>query len=337
MAAKKPASKARTEPAKPAKEKPKEEAKAPKDDFTDSITSPFKQWWAYIKANFKKCYLTLLTIALIALIAETALDLVSSLAFNMMLPMFPPLDFSDLSVITLFAGGILALLLFGLFAKWLVYSISMTSIVFINSEFTKQPFGIWSAANAIRGKIFRFLVITYGIMLVIALPLILVVVLLLLTTSAMDTMPVAGAAAFMFLLLLTMAAVVYYFVALFIFSFITQFWGYGFILEGLGVVDSLKRSVALVRKRFFECLIFDIALGVITLIAAIPAMMVSFGVYFVVLFATVFLVLLPLPFYLVATSLLSLVVMAIVLVFATIASCISQPTQYLFWKKISGK
>ncbi|NYZ74168.1 hypothetical protein H0O00_03425 [Candidatus Micrarchaeota archaeon] len=350
MAEKMSAPNARSGPDKPAKEAKTEKPKEKKgDDFGNAITSPFGQWWDYIKANFVKCYLMLLAIGLLALVAATALELISSLGGTIALPLLESTNLSDLSSIALLAGIILVFLLFSVFTIWLSKSISMTSVAFINSEFARQPFGIWAAANAIRGKVFRFLVVNFCIEFVIALPLIIVVVLLLGVSLYMSTMtvgaslytgamtPVVGMLALIVLMLVTIAVVLYYLAALVIYSFITQFWQYGFIVQGLGVVDALKQSFALVRKRPLECLIFDIALIIISLIAMIPAITVSFGVYFAMIFLNILVMLLPFPFNVLAMSLVSLVISVIILVFTTIAECVWLPTHYLFWKGISGK
>ncbi|MDD5172034.1 MAG: hypothetical protein PHF60_03280 [Candidatus ainarchaeum sp.] len=327
MAEKKSAAKSRAAaPAKP--NEPKNE-----DEFGDAITSPFGQWWGYIKANFAKFYLKMLAINLIDLVVKI-LIMVLLLAVVMGGGIAIGSASSELASAGLTGMAIIAVvyLIYLLISNWLHYAIKFLAILFADSEFSKKPFSMWGSFTAIAGRAFRFTIVDGLIRIALLLPVILVAVLVFLNIS----WPPQGASAIL-LMAAYFVAILYIFVVFSMYTIVVQFWSYGFLIEGLGVVDSLKKGVSILRKKILETLIFDIAGAMLYLMAMIPLVVVYFVLYFVMMLAMISAAALMPGMGIVMVILWVLVLGIAVVIFTSLAECAWVPTHYLFWKKISGK
>lgn len=311
----------------------KPEAKAgqkPVDDFGDTITSPFSRWWGYIKPNIRRYYLKLLTINVV----DFAVQILLLALFYMVL--FAAGVLSSGGGLATSAAFIAAFLffyvIFLLVMNWLRETIKSIAIIFTDAEFSKQEFqGLWGSFTAIAGRMFRFVVLDILLRIIITLPLIVVVALIILNIGSLST-----GTGFMLILVAYLLAILYCALMFTIYSFIAQFWCYGFLLGGLGVVDALKASWSLIQRRFVESFVFDIAAGLLYIVALIPLVAIYFVLYFIMLFLLIALV--PIPGGAIIAVVVWLLLLGIaVALFMTLAECVWVPTHYLFWKKISGK
>lgn len=336
MAGKKSAAKSRAAaPAKEAKvEKPKEKKG---DEFIDRIISPLGQWWGYIKSNIVRCYVALLSIGLFEVAAVVGLFILAIVAvlvfvFVSQFVVLPDMDPAALmGIITIVS--IILYIAFWLFYLWLRETIQCTATVFIDSQFSGKPFGIIAAIGAIKGKVFRFLITDILLKVALVLPVIAVIVLLVTLVIPGGDFPSAPPATKIIVLVVFALAIVYLVLAFILYLFFLQFWRYGFLVGGMGVIDSLKQSISLVKRRPLETFMFDIIVILATSLLRIPLVFVYFGAYFGLFFVIIFMMISPLLGF--AVELLGILLIGIVaLLITSLAQCFWLPTHYLFWKRI---
>lgn len=321
-------------------------AKAPaaepeKESFGDYIVQPLKAWMDYARGNFKRYYLGLLKIAL----ADFAVGIVLLLLFGLLaLGISIAVGGIGVLVAGVSAGwiGLVAAVIIGLgvlmFIGWVQQTIRLTAIAFTDAEFNGKPFGILETFGQTVWKVLRYLLVNLGVGLVLAIPVIILVGVYFLGAGAVGGGSMGAGLGFAmgFLpLVIVIMVLAYAFVAGIIYCFLTQFWAYGFLLEGFGVVEALKKSVAIVKKRPLETFAFDLVLVIGSALFATP---LAIYIFFYEIVGTIIRFLASLLGNLLATIavyiLLALVNGLITVVLSCIIQLFSTPNQYLFWKKV---
>jgi hypothetical protein len=116
-----------------------------------------------------------------------------------------------------------------------------------------------------------------------------------------------------------------------LYEFLTQFWRYGFAVEGRGIVESLKSGLSLVRRWPLEVLVFDFILLIMMALASIPMMVFYFAAYFV-LMVVMFIPVVGIFLYFAGFMLVYLV--AILLL--ALVEVAWRPAHCLFWKRMKA-
>jgi hypothetical protein len=301
------------------------------DEFADTVTAPFSQWWDYIKPNFKRCYLQLLKINIVDILLVIALLVIG-------LVVVYGAEFSATALTQNGAAfvvvAIVAYLLFYAIYFWLRETVKSTQIVFMHSESSKQPFGIWSALKSVAWKMARYFIINILLMALIALP---AVVLFCLPAAISLYAGLEKNLSILAAVLFWIIAGAYVLLAYPLYIFLTQFWKYGFLAQGLGVRDALKESVRLVRKKPLEIAIVD--LGGLALSAPVLApMLVSYLVVYVLSLLGAIAGSMLSPILGMAILLIGfLAIYLFVVAFWTLAECAWLPVHYSLWKGMKEK
>ena len=305
------------------------------DDFGDIITSPFGRWWEYIKSNIVRCYGKFLLINVLDLIA-------TAIIMGLFIVAFITLGVGATAVVVAQVGApaylatfavIGALYLLYLFVlSWSHETIKVAAVLFADSEFSKKPYGTLDSILSVAGRMFRFAIVDGAIRILLLLPLLIV-----LGAAAYFMLPsLQSQTLFLFIMVGEVLVGIYALVVFTAYSFIAQFWRYGFLFGGLGVMDALRASWSLIQRRFMESFIFDIAAGLLYILALTPLFVIYFVLYFVMMFLMIALMLIPGGIF-VALAVWMLLLGIAVALFMTLAECVWVPTHYLFWKRITEK
>ncbi len=318
-----------------------------KDGMSDFITGPFRKWWDFIRINPVGYWLGLVRISL-------ASTLVYVLFYILMLAALVGVVFAlggvgevlkmaPLQLVLLIALFGIVFLVGSLAIAWLASSISMTSIAYTDARLTGGSFSISECFSRIKYRVLKFLLALTGILFAVRIPLYLlfaafiaVVICMALASSAYTGLSlVLLPFGMMFYLVFYLLVLMYIFLLLVFyaaFAFVAQFWLLGIVLEGKGVVVSLKRSFAIVKASPLESFLFCVLWAIGTCIASLPMMAFVFVIYIGV-FASVYIVAsLGVLWGGVIVAFLFLLDMLISVLLGSITSAFSQPTQILFWK-----
>lgn len=320
-----------------------------KEDIFEFLSKPFRVWIEYIRTAYKRYYLSLLKINLTALIAGWGLGvilLIIGLLIAVVLNGFnPALDpqkiasffanTTDLIVVAAFL--VVAIIL----ESWLSNSIKLTAILYTHSQIEGADFSFWGASKKIKWKVLRYILIDAVLRVILLLPLILFFALAILggftsfgPSAGNDFSTIlANIAA---LLLMIVIGIFYILVVYFLYAFLTQFWSYGFLINDLGIIPSLRRSLGIIRRRFIEVILFDVFWGVGILVLMVPLFVFSILWGFFRSFLSFLSTLAGLKggifwvFYILSIILETIVVIML----STMVQSFSLPTQYMFWKKV---
>lgn len=333
------------------KEKPPE--KSGKQDFFDFILAPFQAWWGFIQTNYKIYYTQLLKIALIELVAGWVLFILFAMVGAGLFLLLTAgggmsgLDTLDLSAFT--RTAIIGMVVLGLFVLialvitgWIQTTIGLTAILFTDMQLSNrsEPFSIRSAFQAIQGKVLKYVLLEWVLLFILILPGLLLFVLPLISGGAAGLLAPSreaagmGALAGIFGFLAAIFLFIGYAVLVFnLYRFFAQFWKYGFLLGNLGVMEALKTSFSMVKRKWLEVIAFDlfwlfgiilfsVPLSIYGFFAQIGLRFISFGAGLAPALWIVYLVVL-------------LVHVVIATILTTIVQVFSLPTHYLFWKKLA--
>ncbi|MBN1170057.1 hypothetical protein JXA56_03455 [Candidatus Micrarchaeota archaeon] len=295
--------------------------------FFDKIVKPFIEWSNYVSKNHIRYYVGLLKILLFSavagLIIAAIINLISSAA-------------GGIEEIGIIAGSVILLLGMAII-YWIQKAISLTTVLYTDAEFSKRKFSIMEAFGKIKWPVLRYIILECVILLVLLIPAIIMfsvgimnlLNLMVQTNGGIDDIEgmvqtITGTVA------LYLAGIAYAFVIVIGYNYLVQFWIYGFLLQGKGVVNSLKESVGIVRNNIFLVFAFDLVWLAIAMIFAIPFIIYNY-VFGLAISAAVFA-----AFF--AYGSLGMIIAAAIsmgtsLIFTTIISWFTVPTHYLFWKK----
>jgi len=309
------------------------EAQQPKTySLSDLITQPINQWVEYIKQNAVKYYVGLLKIELLGIavfsLIVLAFGLVSAGLF-ILLGGFGNLLALVASGIIFFIGLILA--------SWSYSSIQMTELIYTDCEFGNREFTIIKSAKEISGKVLRFIVIDTLIITALMIPAIIMAIVFIsggIGPSALKTSstsnPLIG---ILGLLAAYFMIIVYFVIVMSIYGFLSQFWRYGFVLENLGIVESLKKSISMAKRKLVEVLVVGIVLGLIAgSIFSIPSMIYYFFWQIESNVLAMTLSLGPIGIVIFVIGIIMHILISTAL--GVIPKVFSVPTHYLFWKMI---
>jgi hypothetical protein len=320
-------------------------------DFFDPVTEPFAKWFARLCAEPAIFYLGLIRINLCALLAGWAM--LALFAIIAVVAAYAATgSLNPLGAIPAFAGNLMAVaavvlvLIIALVAVgWVKTSIQMTAIIFTDSQYRKKEFSIRKAFGEIKWRVLKLMVLQGAIGFVLMLPIIAVAGLLAwLGMSALGPLlaPAGGGGALSViamvfgLVLLGFLVVGYVTLVSAVFGFLAQFWGFFFLLDGMGAVESLKASVGTVRKRFFQVLAFDLLwlLGLLVLSAPVIAYNIVASIPMGIIEALARMSGHP------ALWVIYLLVVAIdavlTILLTTLVQSFTLPTSYLFWRGLKG-
>lgn len=305
--------------------------KARKDsgDVAGPMMDAFSNWLAYIKRNTVRYYVGLLKIGLttlfagwIVLMAVVAVGLALLIGAGVRLDAAGIVD--DIAANATVFGIVIIYLLIGFMVlKWVERTIQLTAIIFTDAEFSGKRFSLIESALRICWPVLRLTLADMGLFILFLLPAVLLAAFGLAGGSA-----VAGTIALMFIVL-------YVGVMAMVYTFLTQFWFYGVVLEGRGVMDSLKRSVRIAKGNIMDVFVFDVVWMMGIVVFSIPLIIYSFiseiaGRIFEALMASGSLAM-------VGAYLLFVIVSAMIsTVLTTIMEAFATPSHYLFWKNIRG-
>jgi hypothetical protein len=314
-------------PASPAIAKKPEET----DDFAEIISQPVSGAWDFLQTGYPSVYLSLLKLNL----ARNSLYFISIVAlfgisFGIVLA-FPgyatgsPLIFWGAMLFIMLAGFALIL--------WMVQTFESAAYILIAQKFAKKPYSMIGALKSASGPTLKYSFLDLLLRLLVLVPGLLLFLLPfgLQMATGMSAILAPG------LVFAYIAFLVYYFFANMAYEFLVQFWRYGFLMEGLGVVASLKRALALIRSRPIETFVFDLVYLVVSLIFSIPSFVFGVVAYFVLMFVQLVslmaLGMLGYAVYIAVALLLSIVG----IVFSSMMEAACRPLHYLFWKGIVEK
>jgi hypothetical protein len=303
-----------------------------KDAFEDSIRIPLENWWNFACANFKEFYFRLLKLNLIRVILQFAAMGALLLLLVGIILWTPWVGLENGLLIMLLSVGVLGILGF-LAVLWLIQSFENTAYLLTRAQIKRDPFSLPGGLNAVKGKTLRFVLVDVSLRTIILLPAVLILAVPFVVIFN------ASAAAFAFFPLFMFAYVfylLYFYVTGVIYQFLTQFWRYGFLIEGLGIIAALRKSVSLLRAHFFEVLVYDAILVVLYFTASIPLMIFTGITYFGLMFLQIAALAVPLVgIILYAVAFLFAALIATFL--STITEVVWRPAHYEFWKQITGR
>ena len=321
--------------------------------FFDPIIEPFRKWVDYIRPNLVRYYAGLLKINIVSLLVGWAFVLLFAMiaiAAVFLIVGSSGISMSGLMKIIGNMTAIIVILIAGvlIFAamSWAKTSIDLSAVLYTDSEFNGKSFDIIGSAWSIKWKALLFIITDIAIWFVIMLPII-AAVLVLIATGALAgaglSGPSSGSGAFigvmgMFLgiFLLEIAAFAYIIFMLLAFGFLAQFWRFGFLLGGMGIVESLKASVSIIKRNPLEVLVFDILWVVGFIIFSIPLFTYAMFSNFLLDIARLITETSG-KLELWAIYLLLVAVSAVITAFlSTLVQIFILPTPYLLWKRMRG-
>ncbi len=311
-----------------------------KEGLEDHVKQPFSKWMDYIGPNHRKYYVQLFKILLTQMLFSWGIFILLSLlgfgaylAFGGIITGVAALGAAKLGWVFWALVAVLVLVLI-LVINWIQRAIGLTAVVFTDAEFRKRPFGILKAFGRIKWKVLRFVLLDTVIQLVIYLPVFALVALIILGFSAPGSGIIMLGTIFALIIALILFFIFHIIISV-VYGFAVQFWKYGFLVENLGVVESLNKSLSIVKNRFAEVLVFDIVWVILIAVASIPLFIYNFAAYFVLRLLQIVtsLGIAGWVIYLAAfaiSSIITLILTALVQVF-------SLPTHYLFWDKVKKR
>jgi len=324
-------------PALPAKAPDADKTKAQekggkKDAFEDAIRIPLENWWNFACANFREFYFWLLKLNLIRVILQFAAMGALLLLLVGIILWTPWAGLENGLLIMLVTVGILGIL--GCLAVlWLIQSFENTAYLLTRAQIKRDPFSLPGGLNAVKGKTLRFVLVDVSLRTIILLPAILILVVPFFVLFSVSPAALAFFPLFMFAYVFYL---LYFYVTGVIYQFLTQFWRYGFLIEGLGIIAALRKSVSLLRAHFFEVLIYDAILVVLYFTASIPLMIFTGITYFGLMFLQIAAIAVPLiGIILYAAAFLIAALIATFL--STITEVVWRPAHYEFWKQITSR
>ncbi len=301
--------------------------------LTDFITQPLNTWIEYMKENAVKYYKNLLKINL----ASIAAFVVPIIVFGAMAALlFFLLGGTKIpNMLAMVVSGFV-LLVGIILAGWASDSIEMTRILYTDAEFSGKPFNMVETAKMISGKVLRYLIADVLIWTLLMIPAAIIFFLFLggwVGLSALGTK--TGSSGFLLALLGFLAGYMLIFVylvaATFLHNFLLQFWKYGFLLENLGIRESLKKSISIIKRRPLEVFVFNLVSGIIAGgVLSIP--LIIYGVLAQIGFNIIQLSLLLGPIGWVIIIVAIIIHLIINTILGTIPEAFAVPTHYLVWK-----
>lgn len=288
-------------------------------------------WWDFVKKNYKVYYVQLLKVLLTQVAAAIGMLIIICLIGVTAYFGVTALNLTQYWMWLLGIGAIAAIIAI-VAMNWIQRSILFTEVTITDAMLGGRQLGIAKSFSDIKWRTLRYVITDIVVRIVVFLP---ALILLALPFLSFVVLPKdAAMSAFIMLFMVAfMAAWLYYIVALIAYAFLLQFWPYGFLIEGLSVKDSLKKSYRIARSRPFDVLVFDIVLLALSWTATIPMMVFYMLAYFAIIFLQIILIFLPLAG--IAAILACIVIMAIVSVFfSALIEMVRVPLHYLFWKKL---
>ena len=325
-----------------------EVANAPKSPqkggLLDFAMEPFSKWLDFIKKNWKGYYLGLVKIAFFDLAVSAAFLMIMGLVLaaiaivgfglNALMNGAAMAAISANAVLLVAAVVIAAVIV--LVLGWITTTIRLSTIVFTDASLNGKKFSLRETCWAIKGKVLRYLVLSMAIGLVVAIPVLVVGGIYIMGAGAAGLAGggAAGLAAAGGFLVFAIVSI-YIVVAAILYAFLTQFWQYGFLVGGLGVRDSLKKAVGIVRMRLAEVLVFDVIWLIGGVVFAIPLIAFRLVEQIIGMVVNVVVGLIGNDILILATALIIMVISTIFqTLLGTVVEAFSLPTQYLFWKKV---
>jgi hypothetical protein len=302
------------------------------DAFEDAIRIPLERWWAFACAGIVQFYLRLLKLNLVRVVSQYAAiallaALIAAAAYAIIAT---PVDISlPAALIGVGTAGILSCLL----VLWLIQSFENAAYLLTSSQISRSPFSIRDGLDRVKGKSLRFMLLDMSLRTLMLIPAVLVLLSPLLAAIVGGTGPTPALLPLFFLTY--MFYVAYYYATGILYQFLTQFWRYGFLFEGLGIVASLRKSVSLLRSHFAEVLVYDLILVVLYFVATIPLMLFTAIAYFGMIFIQFAAMAMPLAG--IAAYAVAFFIVALGATFlSTIAEAVWRPAHYEFWKRIAA-
>ncbi|MDD5172048.1 MAG: hypothetical protein PHF60_03355 [Candidatus ainarchaeum sp.] len=289
----------------------------------------FNSWLAYIKRNAVRYYTGLLKIGLATLLASWILLIVMLLiGFALLFSVGAALGVGGMlenasTNVTALAMIIIGGLIGFVILKWVERTIQMTALIYTDAEFSGRKFDLIKSALRIYWPVFRLTLADMGLFILFLVPAV-----LLAAFGMANASDVSGGIAILLIFLYVIVMAIAY-------TFLTQFWSYGVVLEGRGVRDSLKQSLRIVKRSIMDVLVFDAIWVVGILVFAIPVIIYSFISGLVDGMLQVMMENGDLA--IIGVYLLFAIVNAIIsVVLTTIMEAFATPTHYLFWKSVKG-
>lgn len=328
-----------------------EGSRAPeKEGLLDFVIEPFSKWFDFIKKNWKGYYWGLFRITLVQVVATIGLlALFAIIACVLAIALYGINAVTSGAVFQNIAANaiMLAIACIGaiiafVFMVWVSACIGLTRCIFTDAAANGRAFSLREAAWRIKWPALRYLIVNFAVSLALIVPVLVLFVLYIAGTGAAGATLNGGSATALAVgvgLLVAFIAIVYMVLAFLAYHILLQFWQYGFLLDNLGVVEALRRSVSIVKGRLAQVLAFDIiwavaiiAIGIVLwIVEVVIAIPVSIATAIVEAMITLF-----------GLALVSMLISAAVQIFmglvrlaiGTLAEMFSVPTHYLFWKKV---
>ena len=298
--------------------------------FFDKVAEPFKEWSGYVGKNHIGYYLGLLKILIVAAVAGFIIFTVFAVISGILASTEPGAGI--LVGIVLMAVGLLA-------GEWIQRALKLTAIIYTDAEFSKKRFAMLDAFSKIKWPVLRYLLLEIIILLILSIPAIILFGMATMNfIEAMGSTLVTDGQIPLEDLTSTLASVMplyfaglAYEIAIIIgFAFLAQFWAYGFLIQGKGVVDSLKDGIGIVKNNAALVVVFDMVWIIGILVFAIP--LIAYNIFFNQIAYGILLLAGLGGGGIVAIGVLVFNFL-ITVALSTLVTWFALPTQYLFWKK----
>jgi len=324
--------------------RPAEAPKAPqKQGLLDFVIEPFSKWFDFIKKNWKQYYLGLLKITFFNLATTLAVLIILGLVLGAMAVVgFGANALTNGAAaaaiganVVLLVAATAIIIAIALLLMWVNTTISLSALVFTDASFNGKKFGLRATCWAIKWKVLRYLVLSVAIGLVLAIPLIVVGGIYIMGAGAAGLSGAGAGLAAVGGALVFAIAMVYIIVAAILYGFLTQFWRFGFLVEGLGIRVALKKTVSIVRMRLAEVLVFDILWVIGIVIFSIPLFVYGMVESIIEMVVRVVVGLIGNDILILATVIIIMIINTIFQsLLGAVLEAFSLPTLYLFWKKV---
>ncbi|MFH0884943.1 MAG: hypothetical protein V1861_04495 [Candidatus Micrarchaeota archaeon] len=301
------------------------------DDFVEIISQPVSGAWDFLQKGYPSVYISLLKLNLVRNVLYF-LSIVALFAILFGIAIAFP-GYATTSPL-IFWGALLFIMLAGLaLILWMVQSFESAAYILVAQKLVGKPYSMAGALGSASRPTFKYAFIDLLLRLIVLAPGLLLFLLPfgIQMGTGMNAILAPG------LVFAYIAFLIYYFFANIVYEFLTQFWRYGFLFEGFGVIASLKRALALIRSRPIETFVFDLVYVVALLIFSIPSFVFSVVAYFVLMFVQLFsLMALGMAGYAVYIA-VALILSAVGIVFSSMMETACRPLHYLYWKGIAER
>jgi hypothetical protein len=289
---------------------------------TEIITKAGKETWNILKSSYKRLFIDLLKIqiivaAIMIIVGVLGLAVIYGIGYA-----------PDIAKIPLWVLVALVFLV-GIFLSAVGASVGYNVV---DSTIKRRELSFERNFKANLGPMFRYILVTIGINIVIFLPLATVVLLLAIGVSIFGG-PMGGIIVVLIRILFeimisVIAAIVYLF---------TQFAIFELLIGRNGAIESYKKGFHIVKKKFLETVVFSFALWAVEIAISIPLILMVICLLALLgagAILAMWLLALEMTVVWAAAAVAVFVLVILAFIFTAIKTAIMYSAQYVYWNKI---